>query len=160
VVFQVAAAPLAGEHPAPGADRPDPGDELRQVGGEGSRSGGVVLVTGAAGQPGLHRPRQRVARSRLAQGYLLGYGEPGGAGQLTGGRALGLQQAAGRGRVGSLQGEPRREPVSDAEDGVDRPRRGDPTDGQVPPSRELRAEEVPDDSGGDGQLVGVHRHGG
>jgi hypothetical protein len=159
VVLQVAAAPLTGDHPAPGVDRPDPGDELRQVGGERSRAGGVVLVTGAAGQPGLHRPRQRVARARLAQGYLLGHGEPGGAGQLTGGRALGLQQAADRGRVGSLQGEPRREPVPDAEDGVDRARRGDPADGQVPPLRELAANEVPDDGGGDGQLVGVHGHG-
>lgn len=51
VVLQVAAAPAAAERPAAGTDRPDPGDELRQVTGEGNRVRGVVLVARAAGQP-------------------------------------------------------------------------------------------------------------
>jgi hypothetical protein len=122
VVLQVAAAPPAAEHPATRGDRPDPSDELGQVGGEVGRPGGVVFVAGAAGQPGLHRPRQRVTGARLADGDLLGHGEPGGGGQFPGGRRLGLERAADGGGVGHLQREARGELVAEAEDRVDRAR--------------------------------------
>jgi hypothetical protein len=160
VVLQVAAAPVAAEHAAAGRDRPDAGDELGQVGGEGGRAGRVVLVAGAAGQPGLHRPRQRVAGPGLADGDLPGHREPGGRGQFAGGGRLGGERAAYRRRVGALQGEPRREPVPEAEDGVDGARRGDPADRQVAPPGKLGGDQVPHQGGGDGQLAGVHRHGG
>jgi hypothetical protein len=160
VVLQAAAAPPAAEHPAPRGDRPDPGDELGEVGGEGGRSGGIVFVAGAAGQPGLHRPRQRVAGARLADGDLLGHGEPGGGGQFPGGRRFGLERAADGGGVGPLQREARGELVADAEDRVDRARRVDPADRQPAPPGELRADEVPHHGGGDRQLIGVHGHGG
>jgi hypothetical protein len=160
VVLQVAAAPAAAEYPAARGDRPDPGDELGQVGGEGFGFGGVVFVTGAAGQPRLHRPRQRVAGSRPADGDLLRHGEPAGGGQFPGRRRLGLERAADGDRVGFLQREARGELVPEAEDRVDRARRVDPADWQSAPVRELRADEVPHHGGGDRQLIGVHGHGG
>jgi hypothetical protein len=160
VVLQVAAAPAAAEHPAARGNRPDPGDELGQVGGEGFGFGGVVFVTRAAGQPRLHRPRQRVAGSRLADGDLLGHGEPAGGGQFPGGRRLGLKRAADGGGVGSLQREARGELVPDAEDRVDRAWRVDPADRQAAPVGELRADKVPHHGGGDRQLIDVHGHGG
>ena len=160
VVLQVAAAPAAGERPAPGADRPDRADELGQVVGEGHLAGGVVLVARATGQPGLHRPRERVAGARLAQGDGRGHREPGRGGELPGGRCLGLQFPAGHGGVCSLQGEPRGEPVTEAEDGVDRAGGGDAADVQAPPLRELGVDQVAHHGGVDGKFAGVHGHDG
>jgi hypothetical protein len=159
VGLQVTAAPPAAERPATRADRPDPGDELRQVAGESNRTGGIVLVARAAGQPGLHRPGQRVAGTRFAECDLLGHGEPGSACQFPGGRRLRLKQPAGGGGIGASQRQPRREPVTDAEDGVDRAWRADAADRQAAPPRELRVDQRPDQVGGDGQFIGVHGHG-
>jgi hypothetical protein len=159
VRLQVTAATAAAERPPAGADRPDPGDELGQVGCEGNRAGRIVLIPRAAGQPRLHRPGQRVAVARLAQCDLLGHGEPGGACQLPGGRRLCLKQAAGGTGIAAPQRQPRRQPLTDAEDGVDGARRADPADRQPAPPRELLADQLPHQVNRDGQLVGVHNHG-
>jgi hypothetical protein len=160
VVRQVSAASAAGERPAADPDRPDADDELRQVAGEGHLAGGVVLLARATGQPGLHRPRQRIAGSRLAQGDDRGHREPGRDGELRGGRRLGLQVPAGRDGVGALQGEPRSEPVTEAEDGVVRAGGGNAADVQSPPLRKLRADQVARHGGVDEMFAGVHGHGG
>ena len=104
--------------------------------------GGVVLVARSTGQPGLHRPRERVAGARLAQGDGRGHREPGRGSELPGGRRLGLQFLAGHGGVGPLQREPRGESVTEAEDGVDRAGGGDAADVQAPPLRKLSVDEV------------------
>ncbi|HEX4289997.1 MAG TPA: hypothetical protein VH021_13820 [Trebonia sp.] len=158
--LQVTAAPAAAERSAARADRPDPRDELGQVAGEVNRIGGIVLVARAAGQPGLYRPGQRVAEGRLAECDRLWHREPGSAGQFPGGRRLRLEQAAGGVGIGALQRQPRGEPVADAEDGVDRAWRTDAADRLAAPTRELLVDQLPDQVSGDGQLIGVHGHGG
>jgi hypothetical protein len=111
VVAQVAATAAAGERPAAGGDRPDAGgdrpdagDELGQVERERNRlprvgTGGRGVDCHGAGQPRLHRPRQRIARARLAQRDRLRGGEPGPPGELGGRIRLRLQRAQDRDRV-------------------------------------------------------------
>ena len=155
---QVAAAAGAAEGPAAGADRPHPGDELGQVARE--RRGLARILGGGhgAGQPGLHRPRQRVPGPRLAERDRLGGAEPGPPGQFPRRLRLGLQLAARPAGIPRAQREPGGQPVADPEDRVDGALRRDGPDRQVPPLRELVVHQRAHGRRGHRQLVSVHPH--
>jgi hypothetical protein len=168
VVAQIAAAAAAGERPDAGGDRPDAGDELRQVERERDRLPRVGVGCHGVGchgvgchdawQPGLHRPRQRVARARLAQRDRLRGSEPGPPGELGGRLRLQLQHAQDRDRIPGFEREPGRVAVADAEDRVDRPGPGHRPDRQRLPLRELPVDQGPRRLGRDVQLVLMHPH--
>ena len=82
------------------------------------RAARVHRGTVRPGQPGLHRPRQRVAVPRLAQRDGLGHRHPQRADQPPGGRRLLLEGAPHRVRDPGLQREPRREVVAQPGDRV------------------------------------------
>jgi hypothetical protein len=158
VVVQVAAATAAAERPAAGRDQPDAGDELGQVARERSRLPRVGAGRHGAGQPRLHRPRQRIARAGLAQRDRLRSAEPGPPGELGGRLRLRLQRAPDRDRVPGFEREPGRVAVADAEDRVDRPGPGDGPDRQRPPLRKLPVDQGPRRRDRDVQLVVMHPH--
>ena len=140
---QVASPARAAERPAASADRAHPADELGEVMRERVGSARVLVVRRHSGQPGLHRPRKRVTRARLAERHRLRRAEPGASGQFAGGRRLLRQALAYHGDGIGLQREAGREVLADAEDGVDRPRRIHHGDGQAPPLRELLVHQCP-----------------
>jgi hypothetical protein len=137
VIVQVAAAPPTGERPAEGGDRPHADDELGQVERERGRLARVRVGGDGAGQPRLHRPRQRIARARLAERDRLRGVEPGPSGQLGRRLRLRLERPPQHVDVPGLKREPGRVEVADPEDRVHRPGRGDRPDRQRPPLRKL-----------------------
>ena len=141
---QVTSPARSAERPAPRADRAHAADELGQVMRERDGSARVLIGGRHPGQPGLHRPRQRVARAGLADGHRLGRGEPGSPRQLAGRGRLRFQLPPHRGGIARPQREPGREPAADAEDGVDRPRGIDLCNGQLAPARELLIHQLAD----------------
>ena len=110
-----------------------------------------------AGQPGLHRPRQRVAGPGLADRDRLRGGEAGPAVQLAGRRGLRLEPP--RASLRRDERQPRDEVVAEPEEGVDRPLRADGPQRQLAPLRELPRHEPADGLRGDVQLPRVHAHG-
>ena len=125
---------------------------------ERGRSAGILLGGGDAGQPGLYRPGQGVARPRFADGDRLGCGKPGAACQLPGGVRLGLQPPPCHFGLLGLQRKPGRQPLADAEDRVDRPRCSEHPNGQAPPLGELLIDQRAHHLCRDAQLVGMHLH--
>ena len=93
-----------------------------QIMRERHRPAWVLIQRRNPGQPGLHHPRQRVARAGRADRYRLGRGKPGTPGQLARRSRLRLELPPCRGGITRPQREPGRELVSDAEDGADRAR--------------------------------------
>jgi len=143
VIVQVAAAARTGERPAEGGDRPDADDELGQVDRERGRVARIRVGGDGAGQPRLHRPRQRIARARLAErGRLRGL-EPGPPRQLGRCPRLRLERPPHHVDVPGVKREPGRVEVADPEDRVHRPGGGDGPDRQRPPLRKLPVDQRP-----------------
>jgi hypothetical protein len=130
VIVQVAAAAAAGERPAEGGDRPDADDELGQVACKRRRVARVRVGGDGAGQPRLHRPRQRIARARLAERDRLRGSEPGSSRQLGRCLRLRLERPPHHVDVPGFKREPGRAEVADPEDRVNRPGGGDVPDRQ------------------------------
>ena len=112
-----------------------------------------------AGQPRLHRPRQRIPLARLAQRDRL---RGGGTGSARPARPAAFASASSvrrdHARVPGFEREPGRVAVADAEDRVDRPGPGDRPDRQRPPLRKLPVDQRPRHRGRDVQLVVMHPH--
>ena len=123
---------------------------------KGTELAGVALGGGRAGDPGLLRPRQRIAGPGLAERNGLGHRHGGVTGELARGIGLAPDQCQHRVRVGVTQWEARRKVRSDAEDRVDRARRADRRDRQGRPIGELRVDERANRLLGHRELVLVH----
>ncbi len=72
-------------------------------------------------------------------------------------RRLVLELLANLSGVARLEGEPRDEGVSNAEEGVDRPVRWNRADGPTRPLGELIADQLLDERDGELELAGVHQ---
>src|SRR5258708_5491945 len=103
---QVASPTSATERPATRVDRAYTTDELGQVVRKRNRLAWIVVGGHNTRQPGLHRPRKRVARPGFTQRHRLGRGEPRATYQLAGCLRLRLQPPPRRPDVARHQGEP------------------------------------------------------
>lgn len=160
VRWQIASATAAAECPATRVDGAHVVDELGEIVREPDRSTRVTFGGYDARYPRLDRPRKRVAVAGLAERDRLRCRESCTTPQLEGCFRLGRQPASRRPGVVRPEREPGRETVADAENRVDRPRRGDRPDGHVPPLGELIMDQVAGHLRRHDQLVGMHPHAG
>lgn len=139
--------PIVGiEHPAPtraiehlpiGRDRAHVGDELRQILRESLRISRITIGRHGTRQPGLHGPRQPIARSRSTNSYGLRGWKPVVPKQFRRRIHLSMYLPQHCVAIFTLQRKSRREPITDTKDRVNRSRTRHTRDRQSPPLREL-----------------------
>ena len=158
MLAQIAATALPVMGPTLSVDVAHTQNELDDVLGESDAPCGVGVRCRDAMDPGLHRPRQGVARTRLSDCDGLGCRDSRPIQQLSRCCYLCLDPASDRVGIVRMKGEARDESVADPKERVHRPRRRHRLDPQVRPLRELRGDEATNRRRGHVELACVHSH--
>lgn len=148
-----------GEGPAAGVGGTECFDDSGQIAGEIERGARVGVDGDRAGDPGLHRPRHRVAGPGFAERDRNRHRDRAVCRQVCGGRGFALSLRPSLVERGAAQRESSAPHLPDPVDRVDRPAGRDPPDRVLAPLRELVGNQISDDIVRDGDLVRVHAHG-